>query len=182
MNYYNHHHPSIICPPGYYPRYQISNTMDYKIQIPQIPILGPNFLQRLIQSIYDAIVDEATTIEFYSRLLKEAPDKLHREFIEHAYEDEKEHLSNFIKLYIYFTGHNPQYCIKPVEYSTYKEGILMALKDELEAGEFYRDIQLSTTDQLVKDTFYYAMVDELEHATQFGVLYNTLHQHPEPKC
>lgn len=50
----------------------------------------------------------------------------------------------------------------------------MALKDELEAGEFYRDIQLSTMDKLIRDTFYFAMVDELEHATMFSTLYNTL--------
>ena len=50
----------------------------------------------------------------------------------------------------------------------------MALIDELEAAEFYRDIQLSVMDQLVKDVFYYAMVDELEHATQFSTLLNQL--------
>ena len=49
----------------------------------------------------------------------------------------------------------------------------MALEDELEAAEFYRDVQLSTNDQLIKDTFYFAMVDELEHATMFSTLYNT---------
>ena len=41
-------------------------------------------------------------------------------------------------------------------------------------GEFYRDVQLSTTDQLIRDTFYLAMVDELEHATMFSTLYNTI--------
>jgi hypothetical protein len=61
-----------------------------------------------------------------------------------------------------------------VKYKTYKKGILTALKDELEAAEFYRDVMLSNTDPLVKDTFIFAMVDELEHSTQFGVLYNTL--------
>ena len=55
----------------------------------------------------------------------------------------------------------------------------MALKDELEAAEFYRDVMLSSTDQLVRDTFFMGMVDELEHATQFGVLYGTLHKQQE---
>jgi rubrerythrin len=50
----------------------------------------------------------------------------------------------------------------------------MALRDELEAAEFYRDMQLSVKDQLVRDTYYLAMVDELEHATKFSTLYNQL--------
>ena len=62
------------------------------IQIPQLPILGPYCFQQIIQSIYEAIVGEATAAEFYSRLLMEAPDDLHREFIEHARDDELEHL------------------------------------------------------------------------------------------
>ncbi|NMB27198.1 MAG: ferritin-like domain-containing protein [Tissierellia bacterium] len=144
------------------------------IQIPQLPILGPYSFHQIIQFIYEAIVGEATAAEFYSRLLQEAPDELHREFIEHAYEDELEHLYAFTRLYCHFTGQIPQYTITPVVYSNYKEGILMALKDELEAGEFYRNIQLSTTDKLIRDTFYFAMVDELQHATQFSTLYNTL--------
>lgn len=143
-------------------------------QIPQLPILGTRSHQQLVQDIYEAIVDEATTIDFYSRLLQEAPDQLHSEFVEHAYEDEQEHLQAFTQLYTYFTGQTPQYTIKPVQYPTYRQGLLIALKNEYEAAESYRDIQLSTTDQLIRDTFFFAMVDESEHSTQFGVLYSTL--------
>lgn len=145
-----------------------------RIQIPQMPILGPYNLHEIIQFIYEAIVGEATAAEFYSRLVQEAPNDLHREFITHAYDDELEHLYAFTKLYCHLTGQLPQYTIEPVIYDSYKEGILIALKDELEAGEYYRDIQLSTSDQLIRDTFYFAMVDELEHATMFSTLYNTI--------
>jgi rubrerythrin len=143
-------------------------------QIPNLPILGPQSFQKTLRNIHKSIVDEATAAELYSRLLKEAPDELHREFISHAYHDELEHLEVFSKLYVYFTETPPQYTIHPIRYSNYKEGVKLSLKDELKAGEFYRDVILSTTDPLVKDTFFHAMVDELEHATQFGVLYNTL--------
>jgi hypothetical protein len=149
--------------------YQYTNT-----QIPNLPILGPKSFREILQYIYKSITDEATAAEFYGELLRQAPDALHREFIQHARQDELEHLQAFTKLYRYYTGKMPQYTINPVRYSSYKEGILRALKDELEAAEFYRDVQLSTTDQLIKDTFYFAMVDELEHATQFSTLYNTL--------
>lgn len=139
-----------------------------------LPLLGCYKVPQITEFVYDAIVDEATAAEFYGRLLMEAPNDLHREFIRHAMEDELDHLEKFSKLYCYLTGYMPHYMITPTTYPNYKEGILIALKGELEAGEFYRDVQLSTTDQFVRDTFYYAMVEELEHATQFSTLYNTL--------
>ena len=133
---------------------------DY-IQIPQLPIIGPYSFRQIFQFIYEAIICEATAAEFYSRLIQEAPNDLHREFIEHAHDDELEHLDAFTRLYCHLTGQMPQYTITPVSHPNYKEGVLITLKDELEAGEFYKNTQLSTTDQLIKDTFYFAMVDEL---------------------
>lgn len=138
-----------------------------------LPLLGPKTYQELLEAIFKAIVDEATAVDFYCRLLKEAPDELHHNFIEHAYKDELEHLQYFIRLYCQLSGREPRYSIKPVRYSCYKEALLIALKDELEAAEYYRDVQLYTEDKLVRDVFYFAMVDELEHATRFSTLYNT---------
>jgi rubrerythrin len=166
MRKYNYNKPPYCCGDN--------NEQVYsKTQIPYLPILGTKSFKEVLQYIYDAIVSEATAAEFYARLLKEAPNKLHRNFIQHAFDDEVEHLQAFTKLYCYYTGKVPQYNITPVCYPNYKAGILMALEDELEAAEFYRDVQLSTNDQLIKDTFYFAMVDELEHATMFSTLYNT---------
>ncbi|MDR7856666.1 ferritin-like domain-containing protein [Tissierella sp.] len=139
-----------------------------------LPLLGCHRIPQITELVYDAIVDEATAAEFYGRLLQEAPNDLHREFIRDAMEDELNHLQKFTTLYCYLTGYMPQYVITPIVYPNYKEGILMALKDELDAASFYRDVQLSTTDLFVRDTFYYAMVEELEHATRFSTLYNTL--------
>lgn len=151
-----------------------ANVRKPDFNTPFLPLLGEHSFEEIVKQIHKSIVDEATAADFYSRLLKESPDALHRDFVQHAHDDELEHLEAFTKLYTHFTGKKPQYKIKPVKYSNYKAGILRALKDELEAAEFYRDMQLSCTDPLVRDTFYFAMVDELEHSTQFGVLYNTL--------
>ncbi len=145
-----------------------------KFNTPYLPLLGEQSQAQLIKNVHKAIVDEATAANFYARLLKEAPNELHKEFIQHAYEDELDHLQAFTQLYIHLTGRQPEYQMKQTQYSNYKEGILLALKGELEATEFYRDVQLSTTDPLIRDTFYLAMVDEIEHGTQFGVLLNML--------
>ena len=134
------------------------NKFCNNVQIPSLPLKGPKPFDQILHFIHKAIVAEATAADFYCRLLKEAPNKLHREFITHAYDDEVEHLQIFTKLYCYYTDILPQYHFDPVCYPCYKEGLLKALVDELEAVEFYRDVQLSTTDQLIIDTFYMVMV------------------------
>lgn len=143
------------------------------IQIPSLPLKGPKTFDQIIHYIHKAIVDEATAIDFYCRLLKDAPNKLNKDFIEHILDEEREHLQIFSKLYCYYTDQTPQYHINPVSFPCYKEGLLIALVGELEAVEFYRNVQLSTMDQVIIDTFYLAMVDEQEHATMFSTLYCT---------
>lgn len=140
----------------------------------QIPLLGTKSFQEVIAFIQKAMIDEATTINLYQRLLKDAPDEFHREFINHACCDEVEHLHFFESLYYQYMNKKPSYNFRSIPYCNYKEGILIALNGEFEAIDFYRNVQLSVTDQLIRDTFYFAMVDEQEHATRFSVLYNQL--------
>jgi len=140
----------------------------------ELPLLGELTRQQLKDTILNALIDEAGAVDFYGRLEKQAPDALHREFIGHAYEDEVKHIAFFERLYFQLFGRGPRYGFEPVEYDDYRDGILKALKGELAAAEFYRDIQLSVNDQLTRDTFYLAMTDELEHAARFSVLYGTL--------
>ena len=143
------------------------------VQIPSLPLKGPKSFDYILCCIHKAIEDEANAADFYRHLLKEAPNKLHCEFIQHAYDDEVEHLQIFTKLYCYYTDNDPKYCIKPVCPPCYKEALMMALISELGAVEFYRDVQLFTMDQVIIDTFYMVMVDEQTHATMFSTLYNT---------
>jgi rubrerythrin len=142
------------------------------IQIPSLPLKGPKSFDQILHSIHKAIEDEANAADFYRHLLKEAPNKLHCEFIQHAYEDELEHLQIFTKLYNYYTDCDPKYCVTQTCYPCYKEGLLKALVGELETVKFYRNVQLSTMDQVIIDTFFMVMVDEQEHATIFSTLFN----------
>ncbi|HWT75840.1 MAG TPA: ferritin-like domain-containing protein [Mobilitalea sp.] len=143
------------------------------VQIPNLPLKGPKPFDQIIHCIHKSIVDEATAIEFYCRLLKEAPNKLNRDFIERALDDEREHLQILTKLYCYYVDKVPEYHVTPVSYPCYKEGLLLALIGELEAVEFYRNMQLYTMDQLIIDTYFLIMVDEQSHATLFSTLFST---------
>ena len=140
-------------------------------KIPMLPLLGNLPPDKMAEAVHKAIVGEATAIDFYGRLLNEATTPIQRDLIADARQDEQKHLQAFTKLYVFLTGRMPQYRIQPVEYRTFRDGLLYAMKDELEAHSFYRDMTLSTSDQLVVDTFSFAMNDEIEHATAFSFLY-----------
>jgi rubrerythrin len=73
---------------------------------------------------------------------------------------------------MHYFGQQAQYRIMPTQFSDYKQGLQTALKGELDAVGFYRDVQLSTKEPVIRDTFYLPMVDELEHATMFSTLLN----------
>lgn len=149
------------------------------VQIPSLPLKGPKPFDVIIHEIARAIEGEAITADFYCHLLKEAPNKIHQDFIEHAYRDELEHLQVLLKLYYYYTDCEPKYELKPIHHACYKEGLFLALTGEMETAEFYKEIQLITMDQVIIDTFYMIMIDEMLHATMFSTLYSNC---PENKC
>lgn len=143
------------------------------VQIPSLPLRGPKSFDQILHYILKAIEDEANAADFYRHLLKEAPNKLHCEFIKRAYEDEVEHLQIFTKLFLYYTDCEPKYCVTPACYPCYRDGLLKALVGELDAVEFYRNVQFSTMDQVIIDTFRMVMIDEQGHATMLSTLYNS---------
>ncbi|MCA0970888.1 ferritin-like domain-containing protein [Halobacillus litoralis] len=126
--------------------------------------------QKLLNEIVKSIEAEATAIEFYTRLAKEAPTKAAEEDVVHALEDEKVHLQEFTNLYTRITGAPPEYTIQPVPFKNFKEGLQTAYRDELEAYESYRNLYLMTQDQTIRDVYLRGFTDEIEHAMRFGFL------------
>jgi rubrerythrin len=154
-------------PAGYqYPNYYVDQSIYYDYSYRNA--FGE--YQQITKAILDAIIGEATAIDFYSRLITSAPNQRDKDDINHALEDEKVHLNLFTQLYINLTGQQPVYQIKKEEYSSYKEGLKMAYNDELEAYEDYRNAYLLTQNQHIRDTFFRAFTDEIEHAIRFGFL------------
>ncbi|MFS1512782.1 ferritin-like domain-containing protein [Chengkuizengella sp. SCS-71B] len=150
----------------------VRNTQQMIEEPIQIPEQG--LCKQLFTAIYKAIVGEATAIDFYTRLVKLAPDQKHKADILHALEDEKKHLKNFTALYTKLTGQIPIYTVEPVQFESYKEGLEMAYRNELEAYEDYRDVYLMTQDLKVRDVFLLGYTDEIEHAIRFGFLKQSL--------
>lgn len=133
---------------------------------------GKDFKDRnmFISQLQNAINGEATTIEFYEVLGGMAPAR-YRDFVTHAREDEMVHLRMFRRLYRRLTGHEPSVQVRATKFSSYKEGLELAFRSELEAAELYRDMYLSTRVPKIRDILFRAMTDEMEHAQRFNFLY-----------
>ena len=122
------------------------------------------------ETLLEAIVDEATAIEFYAYLFEHAVTPLQKTYIEHALKDERKHLALFTQIYQKQTGHAPNYKIQAIPDTNLRDGFLKALNSELGAQEFYRKIYFSSTHPDVRSAFYLAMLDEIEHAIRFSTL------------
>ncbi|MFJ8235895.1 hypothetical protein ACIQ34_09140 [Ureibacillus sp. NPDC094379] len=139
-----------------------------------LPVLGELPYDRLVKTIYDSIVAEATAAKYYTKLLDLTPHNIHRDIIEYARNDELKHIESFTMLYARLVGHIPHVRLEPIEIPNYKAGILTALKGEIEAVKLYRDVQLVSMNPRIRDPFYRAMVNKMEHANQFGELFYSL--------
>lgn len=131
-------------------------------------------LEKLIEDINDAIRGEADAIKYYEQLLTMARGDRDKKYIEHILEDEKIHFQKFSDLYYRLTGIKPDYKGKITKIGSYREGLLAAYDDELEAYEGYRNVILRFKDPIVRDTFFHAMSDEIDHATRLSFLYFSL--------
>ncbi len=127
-------------------------------------------IPQLTKDLLEAIIGEATAIDFYSRLAKIAPNQKEQNIILHIIEDEKAHLKNFFGLYMMLTGKRPLFQINKVEFNNYREGLKMAFEDELSDYETYRNHYLLTQDPFIRDVFLRAFTDEIKHATRFNFI------------
>jgi rubrerythrin len=150
------------------------NRFCNNVQIPSLPLKGPKPFDQILHYIQRAVEIEANAADFYRHLSKDAPNKMHCEIIGRIYDAELEHIQIFTKLYIYYTNCEPKFCVNPTPYPCYRDGLFKALIGTLDTVEFFRNVQLSTMDQVIIDTFYMVMVNEQGHATMFSTLYNNI--------
>lgn len=139
----------------------------------QVPLLGNRTNEQIADDALKALAGEAAAAECYSRLIEMAPDAAQAETLRSIYRNEMTHYSYFERLYRMLARRRPKYAAAPVAFLTYREGLMKALNDELDAAAFYRNVQLSTTHPIVKEVFYLPMVDEITHAIRLNALLNT---------
>ena len=88
----------------YQPSEKITNCFNCKfcnnVQIPSLPLLGPKSFDQILCFILEAIEGEANAADFYRHLLKEAPNKLHCQFIQQAYIMTNYNILRYLQNYI----------------------------------------------------------------------------------
>lgn len=148
-----------------------SGMVDAKeFNTPSVPLLFQLTPAKNLEHLMATITDESQAIEFYTRLLSQAPAGWQRDYIQEALNEEKEHLAMFTKLYVFLAGKSPVVTFTPVEFSSYLDGIKKALNSELGAMDFYKRMVLSTTEEFVRQPYFFAMGDETEHAIRFSTI------------
>lgn len=127
-----------------------------------------------LQKLQKAINDEWAAAHFYKNLRNDTTDPVFREFIDHPLVDEVKHYKLFQELHCLLTGTFHEVEKKEVNYRSFEEGVLIAMKNELEAAEFYREMLFEIPIQEGYYPLFIAMTDEMEHSTRFGTIYGRL--------
>jgi len=126
-----------------------------------------------VENLQKAINGEASAIQFYGELLQlNEKDEMAYDNIKHAYDDENKHFKAFTALYVKLTGKQPQINPKPTKFNTMTDAYRFAFFDELEAADLYKEMYLLTPYMNIRDIFFMAKSDEMEHALRFNFLYN----------
>lgn len=123
---------------------------------------------KFISDLKEAIADERSAIDLYTRLHEIAPTETARYAVKVALDDEIMHDRKLTKLYVRLTGREPDVHVKRVEFHHFYDGLHKAFLDEVEAFEFYKEMYLSTYDLTIRDILYSIQHDEIEHATLFN--------------
>lgn len=131
-------------------------------------------MNEFLRDIRKAISDEWTAYHFYKELQSRTNNPLFVEFISSARQDEKKHYDLFQYLHYLLTGEYYEHKKEKVEFTTFKEGILLALKDELDCASYYRDLLMDIPNQQAYKPLFIAMTDETAHSTRFQTIYQSL--------
>ncbi|WP_409253297.1 hypothetical protein V1502_05110 [Bacillus sp. SCS-153A] len=111
---------------------------------------------------------------FYIELLHKTNNPVYKEFIEQAEKDKRKHYELLQYVHYMLTGkyHAPAQLERG--FSTFREGVLMALKMELKGASLYRDLLMDIPGWQVYQPIFIVMTDAPLNAMRFTLIYNAL--------
>lgn len=136
-----------------------------------------------VKLINSSIENEQTDAMFYTWLIQNIPKSLEEskrmdiaQTIQGIANDEKLHNEILKSMYRQLTGTEPQIPAdetfqKP---SSFEEGIVKALKGEVEAVRKYRKIMAGMPDNSYRDQVFSILTDELRHGILYNYIYTTI--------
>lgn len=136
--------------------------------------LTPRDRETLGAQVQKFIQDQANASAFYRELVAQTPGEALKAYVQHALDDEQEHYRLLVAFYRELTGRTYEAEAQPTEFADLRTGLKMAMDDEYEASEEYRDVYLRYHNPQIRDLFFRLMNDELEHATRFNYVLQSL--------
>ncbi|WP_421384048.1 hypothetical protein ACOJQI_05695 [Bacillus salacetis] len=115
-----------------------------------------------------------TSGHFYKELLIRTNNPVYKEFIEQAESDKRKHYELLQYVHYMLTGKYHTLNKQKRTFSTFREGVLMALKTELKEAAFYRDLLMNIPDWSVHQPIFMVMTDAPLNAVRFTCIYNAL--------
>ena len=138
-----------------------------------------------INLINSSIEGEKADAMFYEWLLQNIPTDLEEpqrmdiaQTIQGIANDEKLHNEIFKSMYRQLTGNEAvveEETFQPPE--NFTEGIIRALKGEMEAVRKYRKIMAGLPDNSYRDQVFSILTDELRHGVLYNYIYTTIESH-----
>ncbi|MBM7602938.1 mannose-6-phosphate isomerase-like protein (cupin superfamily) [Metabacillus crassostreae] len=126
--------------------------------------------QDLLQPIILGIKKEASAIQLYNQLVKEAYNEKHKNEIHYVLSRKRAHLTAFTNYYTTITGMQPEYTIDKITYRSYQEGLQKAFKAELDIYENFQKNCYRTQDSYYQHLFIWALSGQQENTARIGLL------------
>jgi rubrerythrin len=120
----------------------------------------------LTNDIEKAITGEVHAYNFYERLAGLAENERDRRTIQEIQRDEAKHYHWFTMILRRMGGEMPEIPRGELP-RDFEEGVRAAIRDELEAAEFYQDIAYRADERFIQMHFMHASHDEQRHAALF---------------
>ncbi|WP_113928257.1 hypothetical protein [Bacillus sp. P14.5] len=115
-----------------------------------------------------------TLVNFYKKLQAKANNPVYREYIVQAERDKRKHCELLQYAYYLLTGKYHSLEKQNRDFSTFREGVLMALKSELKEAEYHRELLMESAGRTVYKPIFLIMVDAPANAVRFSCIYNAL--------
>lgn len=140
-------------------------------------------LASAIKLIGSSVENEKSDAMFYEWLINNIPTYLDENTrqdlastITGIREDEQRHNKMFKSMYKQLTGKDIPTPMEEafVPPASFKEGIVKALKGEMEAVKRYRTIMAGLPDLSYRDAVFQILTDELRHGTLYNYVYTTI--------
>ncbi|MGD7022766.1 hypothetical protein FZC79_12545 [Rossellomorea vietnamensis] len=111
---------------------------------------------------------------FYKELQTKTTNSVYRESIQQAEGDKREHYELLQYVYRMLTGKYYSIENKKTDFTSFREGVLVALKSELKEAELYRDLLMACPGRHIYQPIFLIMTQVPANAVRFNSIYMDL--------